>query len=88
MLGGLFPVVKALFMLTASFFILLVVPKAESEGLKKFGRILAATFCIIAAFLVVIALYASLTGKPCLYKGKSYKSMPHKMMHYGMMKRK
>jgi len=91
MLFGLFPIVQALVLLTVSFFILFVVPKIESKALKQFGRILAVTFCIIAAYLIITALYSSVTGKPCLYKSMPYKYMPHKQMyrgHPGMMKNK
>jgi len=91
MLFGLFPVVKALVMLTVSFFVLFVVSKTESKALKQFGRILAVTFCIIAAYLIITALYLSVTGKPCSYKSMPYKYMPHKQMYRGrpgMMKNK
>lgn len=86
MLFGLFPIVKALFILALSFFILFVVSKTESKGLKQFGRIIAIALCIIATYVIIMALYSSATGKSCLYKSRFYRDMPYKKMHHGMMK--
>lgn len=88
MLSGLFPVVKALLMLIVSFFVLFAVSRTESKRLKQFGRILAVTLCIIAAYLIIIALYLSVTGKSLSYKSMPYRYMPYKRMHHGMMKQK
>lgn len=86
MLFGLSPVVKALFMLVVSFFVLFAVAKTESKRLRQFGRIIAITLCIIAAYVIIMALYSSVMGKPCLYKSKFHRYMPYEKMHHGMMR--
>ncbi|UCC95584.1 MAG: hypothetical protein JSW40_02245 [Candidatus Omnitrophota bacterium] len=79
---GLIPVMKALFMVVTSFFVLFCVTKTESKGLKQFGRIIAFTLWIIAAYLIILGLYARITGIPCKHGGLSFRKMHHgKMIH-------
>ena len=79
----IFLLVKALALVTASFFVLFVASRAESQRLKTFGRIIAVTMWIVTAILVIAILRANIIGKGCLYK-----DMPYKMMHHKMMKHK
>jgi FtsH-binding integral membrane protein len=85
MLQPFFPIVKALCMLTVSFFILFAVSKTESKGLQQFGRIIAVTFWVMAIALVILSFYASLTGQSHLC-GKD-KGMFYKKMHHGMWRK-
>ena len=73
--------VKAFFLMVLSFFTLLEASKADSQGLKKFGRLLAAAMWAIAAVTVAATVYTMVTGKACLYgKGFPYKHHYKKMM--------
>ena len=75
---GIGPIVKGLFMLAVSFFVLLGVTKTDSRGLQQFGRIIAASLFIIAIFSMVAT---TLLGFKCSGPGKmQYKDMYKKMM--------
>ncbi|UCD15582.1 MAG: hypothetical protein JSV34_00590 [Candidatus Omnitrophota bacterium] len=79
------PTIKALGLLTVSFFLLFAVSNTKSNNLRKFGRVLAVALWIVAAYLIIIGTYSSLTGEDYLYKYKSkfykgkkyYKDMPY-----------
>jgi len=50
---GIFVIGKALFMLAASFFILLVVPKAKPKQLQTFGKVVAGALCVVAGLMIL-----------------------------------
>jgi len=63
--GGLFLLKKAFFLVVLSFFVLLGASKADSEGLKKFGKVLAVIMWALALAAVVLVGYKTVTGTSC-----------------------
>ncbi|MDD3296672.1 MAG: hypothetical protein PHU64_04845 [Candidatus Omnitrophica bacterium] len=55
---GVFMLIKVIFMLVVSFFVLFAVSKTDSRGLQQFGRILAFSIWIIAIYILAVNLYA------------------------------
>jgi len=58
----MFAVIKALLLMTLSFFTLCTADKATSDRLKKFGRVLAITMWMVAAYLVSANIYRIYAG--------------------------
>jgi len=56
----MFRIVKVLHLLSLSFFVLFAAAKTDSVKLQKFGRIIAATLCIVAAALLFLSIYLNL----------------------------
>jgi len=68
---GLCSLVKAMLLFVLSFFVFFTVDKTSSEALKKFGRILAISLCIIAVTLIALSLCTQFSGQyncPLKYK--------------------
>ena len=64
-MGSLLLLKKAFIMLVLSFFVLLGSSKADSEGLKKFGKFLAIIMWAAALASVIFWGYKAFTGKSC-----------------------
>lgn len=68
---GLYGLVKAMLLFVLSFFVLFAVDKTTTESLKKIGRALAISLCIIAVTLIALSLCTKLKGQyscPLKYK--------------------
>jgi len=68
---GLCGLAKAMLLFVLSFFVFFAVDKTKSEALKKFGRILAVSLCIIAVTLIALSLCTQFSGRfncPLKYK--------------------
>jgi hypothetical protein len=63
-LGGLFAVIPAAVLLTISFFVLLGVRKAESQGLRAFGYVIAALLWAAVLLVISSGIYMMSTGRP------------------------
>ncbi|MBU2044489.1 MAG: hypothetical protein KJ619_04625 [Candidatus Omnitrophica bacterium] len=73
---GIFMILKKILMLLVlSFFVLLGASKADSEGLKKFGRILAMLMWVAVVAIIALTAYRTTTGKSCRFKKQSQKRM-------------
>jgi|GEM_PF-6614461 len=66
---------KVLMLLVLSFFVLLGASKADTEGLKKFGRILAMLMWVAVVALIALSAYKVTTGKNCRSGKQSQKRM-------------
>lgn len=62
-LMGLFALIPAAVLLTISFFVLVVLRKAESEGLKAFGYVVATLLWIAAVLVISTGIYTVYTGR-------------------------
>ena len=60
-LGGLFLLKKAFLLVVLSFFVLLGASKADSPGLKKFGRLLATAMLAMALAAVILVGFKAVT---------------------------
>jgi len=59
---GILPFFQAIMLLAFSFFVLFAASKTESKNLKSFGRIIAASFWVIACAVIIISIYLNVTG--------------------------
>ena len=59
---GLFSIIPVTVFLTVSFFVLYAVQKAETKGLKQFGRIIAVLLWISAAAVLSMGIFVLSTG--------------------------
>ncbi|MFA7677016.1 MAG: hypothetical protein WCY34_02480 [Candidatus Omnitrophota bacterium] len=77
---GVFALIKVVFMLVVSFFVLFAVSKTDSKGLRQFGRILAFSIWVIAVYALAVNLYVG--GARYAYHGRKSvkygKKMPGK----------
>ncbi len=67
-MGEMFFILHAVIILVVSFFVLLGVSKADSIGLRTFGRMLAFTLWVIAVYLIVFSLYGCYLQRVSLHK--------------------
>ena len=62
-LVGLFAMIPATLLLTVSFFVLLVVRKAEPHGLKAFGYVIAGLLWACTLLIFAAGVYTISTGR-------------------------
>lgn len=87
---GVFLIIPATILLTISFFVLLVLRKLESEGLKAFGHVIVVLLWVSAVMLLGLGTYKIITGNalyiphvmvmPAERRGMSSGMMMEKMM--------
>jgi hypothetical protein len=62
-MGGLIALVPVAVLLTISFFVLLVLRKLDSDGLKAFGYAVVALLWVCAALIFGIGVYTMVSGR-------------------------
>lgn len=60
---GLIVLIPTSVLLTASFFVLFAIEKVAGQGLKTFGRVVAALLIIVAVLLLSVGVYTVSTGR-------------------------
>ena len=55
--------IPATIFLTISYFVLLTLEKAESAGIKIFGKVITVLLWCIAAMVIILGFYVTITGK-------------------------
>ena len=60
---GFFAIIPATILLSISFFVLLVLRKAESQGLKAFGYVIASLLWLSSLLVVSMGIYTVSTGR-------------------------
>jgi len=86
-LVGLLAIVPATVLLTISFFVLFSIRKAETQGLKAFGYVVAALLWISALAIFSLGIYTVATGRHpmmCTMQ-EMMKTKMHMMKPTGMM---
>jgi len=82
----IFAVVPTTMLLTVSFFVLVVIRKAESQGVKAFGYVIAAMLWVASLLVFSTGVYTISTGRPHLWKlKKCMMSCPMMQAKMGMM---
>ncbi|MFA6350135.1 MAG: hypothetical protein WCY12_04340 [Candidatus Omnitrophota bacterium] len=87
-LGGLFAFIPATVLLAVSFFVLLTLRKAESQGLKAFGYVVAAFLWLSSTIILGAGAYTLATGRCPMKKmmmSRMHDKMPMPMMQQGKM---
>ncbi|MCX5712056.1 MAG: hypothetical protein NTY47_03160 [Candidatus Omnitrophica bacterium] len=88
-LCGMFAFIPATVLLTISFFVLLTLRKAESQGLKAFGYVVAAFLWLSSTIILGAGAYTLATGHCPMMKmmqmNKMNCKMPMSMMPQGKM---
>ncbi|MBN3040373.1 MAG: hypothetical protein JW867_04535 [Candidatus Omnitrophica bacterium] len=72
-LFGYLPIHKIMGSLILSYFVLIVAAKTDSGRLKIFGRMLAFTLWIIAAYLAAMSYYMQVSGLDYFYSSGGQK---------------
>ncbi len=87
-LCGLFAFIPATVLLAVSFFILLTLRKAESQGLKAFGYVVAALLWLSSTIILGTGAYTLSTGRCPMKKmmiHRMHEKMPMPMSQPGKM---
>lgn len=80
-LVGLFALIPAAVLLTISFFVLVVLRKLDTQGLKTFGYVVAVLLWVAAALVISAGAYTTASGDFCpMYKMMMKGSLPPMMM--------
>ena len=66
--SGMFLIFQAVIILVISFFVLLGTSRANSKGLRQFGRILAFTLWMLAVYLFILSVYMQNMPQTYFYK--------------------
>jgi len=67
-LAGLFAIIPATLLLTVSFFVLFVLRKIETQGLKAFGYVIASLLWVGTLLVFSAGIYTLSTGKCMMQK--------------------
>lgn len=60
---GIYAIIPSTILLTISFFVLLVLRKVDSQGLKAFAYVILALLWLSAAIILGSGLYTTVTGR-------------------------
>ena len=85
---GLFAIIPATVLLTISFFVLFALRKAETQGLKAFGYVIAALLWVGVLLVGSSGIYVISTGRfpiACPMREMMMKGKMHGMMMGGQM---
>lgn len=85
---GLFALIPTALLLTVSFFVLFAIRKAENQGLKAFGYVIAALLWVSTVLVFSVGIYVLSTGRhplmPMMQEmmkgGMQQQMMPQHMM--------
>jgi hypothetical protein len=80
---GLWAIIPATVLLTISFFVLFVIRKIETQGLKIFGYVIAALLWVSALVIFSSGVYTMSKGRCMMYEMMKTK-MPGMMMRESM----
>ena len=84
---GFIVFIPASMLLTASFFVLFAIEKVKENGLKAFGKVVAAILIIVSVLIFAKGIYTIATGKcPMMEEMRGACSMGKGMGHMEMEK--